>query len=64
MQDNGKDNNGYGIVEFSNEDECKKASEYCKREIFKGERLSATPLPQLLKPSEIEVGSLYISIIY
>ena len=48
-------NNGYAFVEFSNPEECKQAVQFCKRETFRGQKLSATPLSSLLLNADEDV---------
>ena len=45
-------NNGYGFIEFKSKEECAKAIQYCKREAFCGERLTATMVKDAMKRDE------------
>ncbi|CBK19554.2 uncharacterized protein [Blastocystis hominis] len=45
-------NNGYGFIEFKSIEECTKAIQYCKREAFCGERLTAKMAKDAMKRDE------------
>ena len=43
----GERNNGYAFVEFKSPEECEKAVDYCKRELFRGKHLEVLPLSSI-----------------
>ena len=56
-------NNGYGFVEFSSSEECKKAIQHCKNETFNDIRLTGELLLSMMVSNDDNVKSIIYGII-
>lgn len=57
-RDDNELNNGYGFVEFSTSEECKKSIQHCKHETFNEIRLTGELLSSLMESNEDNVMGL------